>query len=202
MKIGIFGGTFNPPHIGHVNFCKAFLEKINLDKLYVIPVNTPPHKTLNLIASPAQRLEMCKMAFQSLSQKVQISDVEIKRQGKSYTADTIAHFKAEGYDDIYFLCGTDMLLSLDTWYKPDYILANATIVYARRENEMSNSVLIKEKIVQYERNFGAKIIWLELDAIELSSSTIRDKVKKGESLSGLTTQDIMEYISKNELYKS
>ena len=138
MKIGIFGGTFDPPHIGHINAFRAFLEQFDFDKVFVIPVYLPPHKSLKSSVSAGDRLNMSRLAFKSLSSKVEISDLEIKREGKSYTADTIKHFKEEGYDDIYFLCGTDMLLTLDMWYKPDYIFSNAKIVFARRENEREN----------------------------------------------------------------
>ena len=110
MRIGIYGGTFDPPHIGHINAFKAFLEQFCFDKVFVIPVFTPPHKCLKSSVSTDDRLNMTRLAFENLSENVEISDLEIKRQGKSYTADTIRYFKEEGYDDIYFLCGTDTSL--------------------------------------------------------------------------------------------
>lgn len=201
MRIGIFGGTFNPPHVGHINSCKIFLEKLQLDKLFVIPVFSPPHKSLNSMASPKSRMEMCRLAFAGISNKIEISDVEISRKGKSYTADTIAHFKSLGYNDVYFLCGTDMLLTLDSWYRPDYIFENATIVYARRENDEDKTVLIEKKVKAYKEKFSARIVLLELDSIEMSSSIVRERISNNESINCYVTSEVAEFIKKNGLYK-
>ena len=154
MKIGIFGGTFDPPHIGHINICKEFLSRLSLDKLYVIPAFLPPHKEIKSNTPVNKRFEMCEIAFSPISSKIEISDVEIKREGKSYTADTISYFKSRGDDDLYLLCGTDMLLTLDEWYNPKYIFENAIIVLARREISSCNTKLINSKIKQYEEIFN------------------------------------------------
>ena len=103
MRIGIFGGTFDPPHSGHVCLCKAFLERFNIDKLYVIPTFIPPHKEIKSMTQTAQRFEMTEIAFSNISDKIVVSDMEIKRQGKSYTALTIKEFKDQGFDDIYLI---------------------------------------------------------------------------------------------------
>ena len=119
MRICIYGGTFDPPHIGHMHACREFLNAFTVDKMYVIPTSTPPHKIRSSTVSGEDRLDMCKLAFSEISPLIEISDVELKREGKSYTADTINEIKALGYNDLYFLCGTDMLLTLDTWYNPN-----------------------------------------------------------------------------------
>ena len=113
MIIGIYGGTFDPPHIGHINACKQFLNAFNMDKLFVIPSYVPPHKDLKSNSTVQNRFEMTQIAFSGISDKIEISDVEIKRKGKSFTADTLSHFKKLGYDNILFLCGTDMYLTLE-----------------------------------------------------------------------------------------
>jgi len=200
MKIGIYGGTFNPPHTGHINACKSFLEALELDKLYVIPAYLPPHKEINSSTTTENRYEMSKLAFAEISDKIEISDVEIKRKGKSYTAHTISYFKGLGYDDIYFLCGTDMLLTFDEWYKPDYIFQNATIVYARREKDEKNNSLIPQKIKLYNEKYGAKIITLNLEVMEISSSDIRKMVKNNEPCEFLS-DEVFSYIQKNNLYR-
>ena len=200
MKIGIFGGTFNPPHIGHVKTFEAFFNKFNFDKAYVIPVFTPPHKQIHSTTSTQDRLKMTRLAFEKISDKVEVSDLEIKRQGKSYTADTIRYFKEQGCDEIYFLCGTDMILSLSTWYKPDYIFQNAIIVYARREDELEITEQIANKIKEYERCFDAKIIPLEIQALEISSTDIRNNVD--EIGSKYLSPEVFEYVNRNKLYKS
>lgn len=200
MRIGIYGGTFDPPHNGHLNALKAFLEQFDFDKIFVIPVLIPPHKSRQSTVSAEDRLNMASLAFKHLSEKIVISDLEIKRQGKSYTADTIREFKELGYDDIYFLCGTDMLLTLDSWYKPEYIFANATIVYARRESDFRLDSEITKKTQEYKAKFNAEIIPLKTQIVEISSSEIRDSLKE-EYNSRFLPSEVIDYIIRHGLYK-
>ena len=199
MKIGIFGGTFDPPHIGHINMCRAFIDKFNLDVLYVIPVRIPPHKTIKSNSTTEERFEMTRLAFADISDKVKVSDLEIKREGKSYTADTIRYFKETMDCDLYFLCGTDMLLSFNTWYMPDYIFKNATIVYARRENDKENDEQIPEKIAEYKKMYDARIIQLDVKVIDVSSSQIRKEIDNSGRSSYLTSE-VLSFVIKNNLY--
>ena len=201
MKVGIFGGTFNPPHLGHMNMCKLFLDELSLDKLFVIPASVPPHKQIKSKTTTEQRIEMSQLAFSSISSKICVSDMEAMRNGKSYTADTIKELKSQGYDDLYFLCGTDMLLTLDMWYKPEYIFANATIVYMRRESEEENNQLIKDKVADYENRFNAKIINIHAKPIELSSSIVRDAIKNNNYDANMVCSEVLAYIKINNLYR-
>lgn len=201
MKIGIYGGTFDPPHIGHINACKAFLDQIELDVLYVIPVYMPPHKNIFSGTDVTSRLEMTRLAFQELSNKIVVSDIEIKREGRSYTADTLKYFKGEfNNPEIYFLCGTDMILTMDFWYKPEYIFENATIVYARRESDENITAEISAKCKLYEEKYNASILSIDLSATEVSSSDIRKRISNDENEVYLTPS-IYDYILKNGLYK-
>lgn len=199
MRIGIYGGTFDPPHIGHIRAFEAFLEQFEFDRVYVIPALIPPHKSLKSNVSADDRLQMTRLAFEGISENVTVSDLEMKREGKSYTADTVKHFKDLGCDEIYFLCGTDMLLTLDLWYKPDYIMANAKIVFARRESDSDNTQKIAEKISEYKKRFGAEIFELGVQVLEISSTEIRESFKSGGS--EYLTASVFEYIEKNGLYK-
>lgn len=199
MRIGIFGGTFDPPHIGHINALKTFFEEFEFDCLYVIPVFVPPHKSLKSDVSTEDRLNMSRLAFGGISDKIVVSDLEIKRQGKSYTADTIKHFKEQGCDEIYFLCGTDMLLTLDMWYKPDYILSNAKIVFARRESDSDNTEKIAEKIKMYKERFSAEIIEMKTKVLEISSTQIREGLEHG--VSEYLSPSVLNYITEQGLYK-
>ena len=201
MRIGIFGGTFDPPHIGHINACKIFANSFAFDKVFVIPVYLPPHKSLRSSSSVQNRLDMSMIAFSRLADNIEVSDIEIKRQGKSYTADTIRHFKELGCDEIYFLCGTDMLLTLGAWYKPEYILNNATIVYARRENDSDILERINKKIAEYTSKYNAKIISLDIVAIDVSSTEIRNSLDDEDFLSKYLTEDIIYYIKDQNLYR-
>lgn len=198
MKLGIFGGTFDPPHIGHINAFKGFMNQFEFDSVCVIPVCMPPHKALKTTTSTDDRMAMVKLAFEKISPKVSVSDLEIKRKGKSYTADTIRYFVEKGYDDIYFLCGTDMFLTLDMWYHPEYIFSNATIVYARREAEENITQKIKLKTDEYISKFNAKIIPLNTRLVEISSTEIRTELTNGNC--PYLTFDVMNYIIENKLY--
>lgn len=201
MRVGIFGGTFDPPHIGHINMCKLFLNELNLDILYVIPAHIPPHKTIKSNTSADDRFKMSEIAFSKISDKIIVSDIEMKRNGKSYTADTIKSLKKLGYDDLYFLCGTDMLLTLDKWYNPEYILKNASIVCVRRETEKENDILISDKIALYKEIYNAKVVLLDTKAIEISSSEVRQAFKLGNGINDYVTNEIKSYIIDNNLYK-
>lgn len=201
MKIGIFGGTFDPPHLGHIGACKAFLETVSLDHLYVIPAFIPPHKAVISGSNANNRFDMTKLAFSTLSDKIIVSDLEFKREGKSYTADTLKYFK-DNYKDIeiYFLCGTDMILTMDMWYHPEYIFDNATIVYVRRENDSETTKRIDEKCSQYREKFNANILPLSLNVVEMSSSDIRKAIANNEELTNYLSSEIINYIKINRLY--
>lgn len=200
MIIGIYGGTFDPPHIGHINACKQFLNAFNMDKLFVIPSYVPPHKDLKSNSTVQNRFEMTQIAFSGISDKIEISDVEIKRKGKSFTADTLSHFKKLGYDNILFLCGTDMYLTLEEWYNPRYIFESATIVCARREAETINNELIQQKTKIYIEKYNARVEMLDLDVIDISSSEIRNQIKKNQDYKFITAE-VMQYIKANNLYR-
>ena len=201
MRVGIFGGTFNPPHLGHINMCKLFLEEIMLDRLYVIPTNIPPHKQIETKTTTDQRIEMSRLAFSSISDKIIVSDIEAKRNGKSYTADTIMELKSQGYDDLYLLCGTDMLLTLDKWYKPEYIFSNVTIVYIRRESDLRNNYLITDTITDYKNRYDANILNIKVKPVELSSSVVRMAIKDGIDAFEMLSADVWKYIKEKNLYK-
>lgn len=200
MRICIYGGTFDPPHIGHMHACKSFLDSFCVDRMYIIPTSTPPHKVRSSTVSGEDRLEMCRLAFSGISDLIEISDVELKREGKSYTADTIRYFKNEGNEEIYLLCGTDMLLTLDRWYNAEYILTNAKIVCMRRESDKSIEKEIVEKKEKYQHEYGTDVYVLDVDAIELSSSEIRDKINDS-SADGLITDSVLAYITEKGFYK-
>ena len=201
MKIGIYGGTFDPPHNGHINICKAFLEQLSLDKLYVMPTFIPPHK-LMFENDPYARYEMAKIVFGNISDKIIVSDLELKRKGRSYTAETISYFSEYGDYDVYLLCGTDMFLTLDEWYKSSYIFKHSTIVHARRDSDEDNNELIEYKEGLYKKEYSAKMITLNVDVIELSSSEIREKINQGTDVSDLISTDVYDYIKEKEIYKN
>ena len=198
IRIGIYGGTFSPPHKGHIAAAKAFMEQMWLDFLYVIPTATPPHKEMEIPVSAKDRLEMCRLAFEELD-GVCVSDLEINRGGKSYTVDTLRELSGEDRR-LFLLCGTDMMLTLDRWKDPDEIFKLCYPVYIRRENDRSLDAVIINKIAQYQRDYGKVVRRIVTDPIEISSSQIRQMIVDGEDLSGVVPKKVENYMKRNHLY--
>ena len=198
-KIGIFGGTFSPPHIGHISAAKGFISAVSLDELIIMPDFLPPHKTFDGEASTEERIEMCRLAFGNIP-GVTVSDFEIKRGGKSYTAVTLEELSSPD-KELYFLCGTDMFLTLSSWYKPEIIFKNAIICYVRRETDSDNSILIKKASEDYIAKYNARIISIPSDINEISSSEIRKTIKNGDNLEQYLTSEVVKYIFDKGIYK-
>ena len=199
MKIGIYGGTFDPPHNGHINICKMFLTQCALDKLYVVPTLNPPHKSVKSNVSSNDRFNMAYLAFSNISDKIEISDIEMKRQGKSYTSDTIKYFKHSD-NEIYLLCGTDMFLTLDLWHEASYIFENSVIVFARRENDENITKQIQEKINKYKKEYNANIIMLNCNVLEISSTEIRKNIIFENNANIFLPMNVFNYIIEKNLY--
>ena len=195
-RVGIFGGTFNPPHIGHIEAARAFVEGARLDTLIIMPAFIPPHKEYTSTVSCEERLAMCKIAFAGVD-KTTVSDLEMSRGGKSYTYLTLQELKSDDVE-LYFLCGTDMILTLGNWKNPDIIFSLANICYIRRECDEETTVMIAEKCKEYESIYGARVIPISADVIEISSSDIRDK---RVDLNSYLLPEVQEYIRKAGLYE-
>ena len=177
MKIAIYGGTFNPPHRGHVESLQAVYEQAKPDRVLVIPASIPPHKVLAAGSPDAEkRLELTRLAFKELPY-AEVTDMELTRTGKSYTSDTVAELLRKYPDaELMLAMGTDMFLSFETWHEYRYLIDNVTmLVFARREGE-------DEKIFKYgeylESKYGAKINYIMHDPLPISSSEIRRLLPK------------------------
>ena len=199
-RIGIFGGTFSPPHFGHINAAKVFFDQLKLDVLYIMPNNVAPHKMVSY-NNPDLRLEMCKIAFKEISKSrnIIVSDYEINKGGISYTAETLQHFANDG-NELFLLCGTDMFYSLNTWYKPDVICSLSTIVMIRRDSDRAMTKRLYNKRTYLKKRFNASIIFLKSDAVEISSTEIRDAIKNGKDYSSFIPQNLSDFINQNQLY--
>lgn len=179
MKIGIYGGTFDPPHLGHMEAARAAIAVLGLDKLIFIPAKRPPHKQLSLeSALPEQRLEMTRLMADGLLMPgvTDVSDVELNRFGKSYTVDTL-HVLKERFpeDELWLLMGTDMFLSLQTWHKAEEIMKLAGIAaFARTESDSGEMMEIQGKYLS--ENYGANVRIVQLPKIrEISSTQVRSR---------------------------
>ncbi len=198
MRIGIFGGTFNPPHLGHKRLVETMLETAKLDKILIIPTSTPPHKVSTELACEEQRLNMCRLLFNEST--FVVSDIEMKRKGKSFTIDTVTELKKEfPADDLFLIIGSDMLLSFHKWYRYEDILENVTLCVATREKDIST-----DKLMSYAKDTlnlnEESIVISPIPAFECSSTEIREKIKAGESTQALLSKELRDYIMKNSLY--
>ncbi|MBO7175896.1 MAG: nicotinate (nicotinamide) nucleotide adenylyltransferase, partial [Clostridia bacterium] len=166
MRIGIYGGTFAPPHIGHVSAAQAFMTQMKLDILYVIPAGIPPHKQISADDDPRHRLRMCELAFGGM-EGVIVSDCEIRRSGKSYTVDTLRELSAPDRR-LFLLMGTDMMLTLDQWRESDEIFKLCYPIYARREKDPILEAQIVKKNQEYLEKHGKIVRRLMIDTIEIA----------------------------------
>jgi len=190
MKTGIFGGAFDPVHIGHVRAAEAFFDEIKLDRLYILPNLIPPFKKQDF-ATAADRLEMLKIAFKN-KKNIIIDDFELKNKGISYTYKTIQHYKElSPEDDLFLLIGDDNMVDFEKWAEFRFIIENCTLCVANRTGEYNRK--IKE---YYEQNYRAKISLLRFKPVTISSTELRGKISPEYLPSG-----VFEYINQKGLYE-
>ena len=201
MRIGIYGGTFNPIHTAHVHLVREFIKRLSLDRVILIPTGTPPHKAAHQLASGADRIEMCRLAAADIAEcPVTVSDIEVLRTGKSYTADTMTELKAQYPDDeLFLLMGEDMFCTVEKWYHPERIFAAAEICAAPRDKDSFQTLVthgeeVKEKFPQL------RFTVQNIEFLPVSSTMVREKSLHGEDISGLVPADVAEYIRKKRLY--
>ncbi len=197
-RVGIYGGTFAPIHNGHVRAAKAFMEQMKLDYLLVIPAYLPPHKQIDAADDPAVRLRMCELAFKG-TDGVVVSDMEIARGGKSFTYYTLKELERPD-TRLFFLCGTDMVLTFDTWYRFEDIFKMCYPVYVRRENDPIITERIVAKITEYREKYGVMFRKIMTEPFEISSTDIRRAVREGRDISALVPREVEEFIKEKGLY--
>ncbi len=193
-KTGIFGGTFNPPHIGHKRLALSAANALGLDRVLIMPACIPPHKQPAFLAEPAQRLEMCRLGLKCDS-RFEVSDLEIKRGDKSYTVDTVnALLEQYPGTELYIIIGSDMLSTFREWFKWEEILQKAFICAVSRENGFAPD------LSGYTPEQREKIIYLDIEPYEMSSTVIREKIMNGESTEGLLVPGVERFIKESGLY--
>ena len=201
MNIGIYGGTFDPPHIGHVTAARAAMEVLGLDKLVLVPDAQPPHKALpEGSAAPRQRYDMAVLATAALGKRAEVSDMELRRSGVSYTADTLAALREQYSDDtLYLLMGSDMFLSLHNWRRPEAIMAMARIAPFSREAE-DESAAFAAQSARLEREFGAQVTVVpNPQVVDISSTEVRAALAQGGG-EDLLPPPVWGYIQRERLY--
>ena len=197
-KYGIFGGSFNPIHYGHLMICEYIKEEMGLDKVIFIPTGNPPHKELELSAE--DRYEMVRLAI-SPNPDFEISDIETTRVKKSYTVDTIRELKKIYREEkLYFLIGLDSLFQLKTWMKIGDLSQEIEFVVALRPGYLDKEEVNKE-IDFLRENFGTKINLIKTPLYEISSTDLRDRIREGKSLRYLIPKKVLDYIEESGFYK-
>ncbi|MBA7491535.1 putative nicotinate-nucleotide adenylyltransferase [subsurface metagenome] len=194
MRIGILGGTFDPIHWGHLLIAEGVREKFALDRVYFIPAAWPPHKVKNKVTEAAHRYKMALLATQDNSH-FSVSDLEMNRPGKSYTIETVKELKEkhEGAE-IYFIIGLDSALEIFTWKDPEKLLGLCRFISVQRP--------FSEELEKLDKKYRERIEVVEVPTLPISSTEIRERVRKGRSIKYLVPQSVEEYIYKNRLYKN
>lgn len=191
MKLGIFGGTFNPPHLGHLIVAESVREQLKLDRLFFVPSYSPPHKFNLQIALPSQRFEMVQLSVHN-NKYFSVSDIEIKRQGKSYSIDTI-HSMSLSFPraQIYFIIGMDNLIDFPQWKLPNEIISRVELIVMNRpgyDREVKNE-------------FSRYANFIKVPHLDISSTDIRRRVKMERSIRYLVNEEVEKYIIRKGLYK-
>jgi nicotinate-nucleotide adenylyltransferase len=188
MRIGILGGTFNPVHIGHLILAEEIREKLRLDKIIFVPTYIPPHKKSKNIAPAADRFAMIKTVIKT-NKYFDVSDIEIRRKGQSYTIDTLREFKKRyPKDDMYFITGSDLLNYLEKWKDLKQVISLVKFVVATRPGYPL------EDIPSYIKTVAIR-------AVDVSAFEVRHCVKKGTSFRYLVPDAVFNYIRKRRLYR-
>jgi nicotinate-nucleotide adenylyltransferase len=208
--IGILGGSFNPPHLGHLALARQARDQLGLERVLLMPLHTPPHKSAGEDPGPDHRLEMCRLAAAG-EPGVEACELEVRRAGTSYTADTLSaiherHPEAE----LTFIVGADTARSLPSWHRPETVMALARLAVAGRPGTDGGEVLDALRtivpaapgVVDDEAAHGSPgVVFLTLDPVEASSSLARERLAAGEPVEDLLAPAVAGYIADHGLYE-
>ena len=193
MFVGLFGGTFDPIHNGHIEAANSAHLILKLDKVIMVPAGDPYLKRTKLVASPKERYCMVSLAIRKIP-SLEVSDIEIFRSGPSYTIDTVRELKREGHEVIVLL-GTDSIIEMDKWQDPDLLHSECEVVGLTRPGfqiDRSKSYLSRQ------RKYSLRTI--EVNSPEISSTRVRNLIQEGVDVADLIPQEVNEYIKKEKLY--
>ncbi len=212
MKVGIFGGSFNPPHMGHVACLSTVQKKAGLDKIVVIPTFQSPLKTQVEGPTPAQRLEMVKLALQGFGTQFEVDDQEIKRGGTSFTIETVKEYRKKiEAEDLYLIVGADHLDLFSSWKDYKELLKESNIIFTTRPGfEIPTSkeqlpAYLQEVILEYDFNFmelttGRNIQFVRIPDVDISASDLRKKIRTQRPVDKFLPLSVESYIKNNRLY--
>jgi nicotinate-nucleotide adenylyltransferase len=197
VRIGILGGTFNPPHLGHLVCAQEAYIQLELARVMLIPARQPPHKPLDEEPGPEHRLELCRLAVEGDS-RFEVSDLELNREGPSYTADTLSSLLSSAPEtDLYLILGGDIAAGLPDWREPERVLSMATVAVAKRRG--TSRELVEQALARVEG--GERTRFFEMPRIGVSSTFIRDRVREQQAIRYLVPDKVAGYIAEQGLYR-
>jgi len=196
--VGIFGGTFNPPHLAHMVCASEARAQLSLDLVLMVPTGVPPHKEMEEEPGRAHRLEMCRLAADGHDDWLEVSSIEIDRDGPSYTVDTLGEINAtRPGDELTFIVGGDMAWSLPSWHQPETILELAALAVAERAGARREEVRVRLAGMR-----GAqRIRYIDVPRLDISSSALRRRVREGRPIDYLVPDAVADYIERQGLYR-
>jgi nicotinate-nucleotide adenylyltransferase len=201
VKTGIMGGTFDPPHFGHLLIAEAARDAFGLDNVILMPSGRSyfkDHQTRK-VSDKYDRLEMTRIAA-ATNPAFTVSDMEVLREGRTYTAETLEILTRDHPEtDYFFIVGADTVVSMRTWYHPEEIFSRCTILAALREDSVKPEALTEENRA-LERDFGARIRLLDVPNVGFSSTDIKNRLEEGRSVRYMLPEEVVEYIRSKGLY--
>jgi nicotinate-nucleotide adenylyltransferase len=196
MRTGILGGTFNPPHLGHLIAAQEAYRELDLDRVILIPAGIPPHKPVEDEPGPQHRLELCRLAIGD-DGHFMVSDLELRRDGPSFTVDTLKTLRSQSpSDDLFLILGADIAAGLPKWHEPEQVLELATVAIAMRRGTAKAAV--QDALDQLQG--GDRARFFEMPRIGISSTMVRDRARAGQPIRYFVPDGVMHYISRHGLY--
>ena len=198
-RYGMMGGTFNPIHLAHLYIAYEAKEELNLDKIIFMVAGNPPHKKESKVIDSKYRYNMVQKAIEGY-EGFEISDYEIKKNGYSYTYETLQYLKKqEDNVEVFFIAGADSLMAIEKWSNTDLVLNYCTFVAFNRVEY--NQSIIEDQKYKLEKKYDAKIVILNVTDIDISSSMIRERIANGKRVDFFLPEEVKKYISENKLYR-
>lgn len=196
MRLGILGGTFNPPHLGHLVCSQEAYRELQLDRVMLIPARIPPHKPVEHEPGAEHRLELCRLAVAD-DDRFEVSAIELGRDGPSYTVDTLKELTSKAStSELFLIVGGDIAAGLPSWREPERVLELATLAIAKRRGTSRASV----ESSLHRLNGGGRAHFFQMPRIGVSSTMIRRRVRAGQPIRYLVPDRVAEYIEQHQLY--
>jgi nicotinate-nucleotide adenylyltransferase len=196
MRIGILGGTFNPPHLGHLILAQEAYGELDLDQVLLIPAGIPPHKPVDAEPGPEHRIALCRLAIED-EDRFAVSDLELRRDGPSYTVDTLRELSTQApTNDLFLILGADIAAGLPQWREPEQVLQLATVAITKRRGTPRESV---QRSLDELRG-GDRAEFFEMPRIGISSTMVRRRVRAGQPIRYFVPDGVETYIFDHGLY--